>query len=60
MPVEYEPTAEKIVCRYADGVRLVLDFKANCRGNESLTFPRILAIFSTTFAPEALPAPTPK
>ncbi len=26
MPVEYEPTPEKIVCRYADGVRLVLDF----------------------------------
>lgn len=26
MPVEYEPTSENIVCHYADGVRLVLDF----------------------------------
>ena len=26
MPIEYEPTDEKIVCRYANGVKLVLDF----------------------------------
>jgi predicted dehydrogenase len=26
MPVEYEPTAKNIVCRYANGVKLVLDF----------------------------------
>ncbi|MFO0843829.1 MAG: Gfo/Idh/MocA family oxidoreductase [Gemmataceae bacterium] len=26
MPVEYEPAADKIVCRYANGVKLVLDF----------------------------------
>jgi hypothetical protein len=26
MPVEYEPFSDKIVCRYANGVKLVLDF----------------------------------
>ena len=35
MPVEYEPTAEKIVCRYADGVRLVLDFLKDPFGDRS-------------------------
>ena len=35
MPVEYEPTPEKIVCRYADGVRLVLDFLKDPFGDRS-------------------------
>jgi predicted dehydrogenase len=26
LPIEYEPLADKIVCRYANGVKLVLDF----------------------------------
>lgn len=26
MPIEYEPTEQNIVCRYANGVKLVLDF----------------------------------
>ena len=26
MPIEYEPTDNKIVCRYANGVKLVIDF----------------------------------
>jgi predicted dehydrogenase len=26
MPIEYEPSAENIVCRYANGVKLVIDF----------------------------------
>jgi predicted dehydrogenase len=28
MPVEYEPTENNIVCRYANGVKLILDFLA--------------------------------
>jgi predicted dehydrogenase len=28
MPIEYEPTDKNIVCRYANGVKLVLDFLA--------------------------------
>lgn len=35
MPVEYEPTAENIVCRYADGARLVLDFLKEPFGDRS-------------------------
>ena len=35
MPVEYEPTAENIVCRYANGVRLVLDFLKDPFGDRS-------------------------
>jgi predicted dehydrogenase len=29
MPIEYEPTDKNIVCRYANGVKLILDFLAN-------------------------------
>ena len=35
MPVEYEPTSENIVCHYADGVRLVLDFLKKPFGDRS-------------------------
>lgn len=35
MPVEYEPTAGNIVCRYANGVRLVLDFLKDPFGDRS-------------------------
>ena len=35
IPVEYEPTAENIVCRYANGVRLVLDFLKDPFGDRS-------------------------
>lgn len=35
MPVEYEPTSENIVCRYANGVRLVLDFLKEPFGDRS-------------------------
>lgn len=33
MPIEYEPTAENIVCRYANGVKLVIDFLKEPFGN---------------------------
>lgn len=35
MPVEYEPTQSNIVCRYANGVKLVLDFLAEPFGERS-------------------------
>ncbi len=35
LPVEYEPTSENIVCRYADGVKLVLDFLKEPFGDRS-------------------------
>jgi hypothetical protein len=33
MPVEYEPMDDKIVCRYANGVKLVFDFLKEPFGN---------------------------
>ena len=35
MPIEYEPSDDKIVCRYANGVRLVIDFLAEPFGDRS-------------------------
>lgn len=35
MPVEYEPSDKKIVCRYANGVKLVLDFLEEPFGDRS-------------------------
>lgn len=35
MPVEYEPTPEGIVCRYENGVKLVLDFLTQPFGDRS-------------------------
>jgi predicted dehydrogenase len=35
MPVEYEPTDSNIVCRYANGVRLIIDFLAQPFGDRS-------------------------
>jgi predicted dehydrogenase len=35
MPIEYEPTPENIVCRYANGVKLVLDFLKQPFGDRS-------------------------
>jgi predicted dehydrogenase len=35
MPIEYEPLEDKIVCRYANGVRLVIDFLAQPFGDRS-------------------------
>lgn len=35
MPVEYEPTPENIVCRYANGVKLILDFLKQPFGDRS-------------------------
>ncbi|MCO6458239.1 MAG: Gfo/Idh/MocA family oxidoreductase [Pirellulaceae bacterium] len=35
MPVEYEPTEKNIVCRYANGVKLVIDFLAEPFGDRS-------------------------
>jgi predicted dehydrogenase len=35
MPIEYEPTDQNIVCRYANGVRLVLDFLKQPFGDRS-------------------------
>ncbi len=35
MPIEYEPTEENIICRYANGVKLVIDFLAAPFGDRS-------------------------
>jgi hypothetical protein len=35
MPIEYEPTNSNIVCRYANGVKLVLDFLKTPFGDRS-------------------------
>jgi predicted dehydrogenase len=35
MPIEYEPLESKIVCRYANGVRLVIDFLSQPFGDRS-------------------------
>ena len=33
MPIEYEPTDKNIVCRYANGVKLIIDFLPDPFGN---------------------------
>jgi len=35
MPIEYEPTDKNIVCRYANGVKLIIDFLAQPFGDRS-------------------------
>ena len=35
MPLEYEPTKDSIVCRYANGVKLIIDFLAQPFGDRS-------------------------
>jgi len=35
MPIEYEPQADKIVCTYANGVKLIIDFLAQPFGDRS-------------------------
>lgn len=35
MPIEYEPTENNIICRYANGVKLVIDFLAQPFGDRS-------------------------
>lgn len=35
MPIEYEPTSENIVCTYANGVKLIIDFLAEPFGDRS-------------------------
>lgn len=35
MPIEYEPTDKNIVCRYANGVKLIIDFLPNPFGDRS-------------------------
>ncbi|WP_166823382.1 Gfo/Idh/MocA family protein [Thalassoroseus pseudoceratinae] len=35
MPIEYEPTEENIICRYANGVKLVIDFLEDPFGDRS-------------------------
>lgn len=35
MPIEYEPAEDKIVCRYANGVKLVIDFLKEPFGDRS-------------------------
>ena len=35
MPIEYEPTEKSIVCRYANGVKLIIDFLAQPFGDRS-------------------------
>jgi predicted dehydrogenase len=38
MPIEYEPTEQNIVCRYANGVKLIIDFLADPFGDRSPHF----------------------
>jgi predicted dehydrogenase len=38
MPIEYEPSATKITCRYANGVEVVLDFLKDPFGNRDPNF----------------------
>lgn len=38
MPLEYEPASDKIVCTYANGVRLILDFLPQAFGDRSPHF----------------------
>ena len=35
MPIEFEPSENNIVCRYANGVKLIIDFLANPFGDRS-------------------------
>ncbi len=35
MPIEYEPSEENIICRYANGVKLVIDFLAEPFGDRA-------------------------
>jgi predicted dehydrogenase len=35
LPIEYEPTADSIVCRYANGVKLIIDFLKEPFGDRS-------------------------
>ncbi len=35
MPIEYEPTDKNIICRYANGVKLVIDFLSDPFGDRS-------------------------
>jgi hypothetical protein len=35
MPIEYEPFPDKIICRYAQGVKLIIDFLAEPFGDRS-------------------------
>jgi predicted dehydrogenase len=35
MPIEYEPTEKNIVCRYANGVKLIIDFLPEPFGNRA-------------------------
>ncbi len=35
MPIEYEPTDKSIICRYANGVKLVIDFLSDPFGDRS-------------------------
>ena len=40
MPIEYEPSDKNIVCRYKNGVKLVLDFLPEPFGNRDRTTSR--------------------
>ena len=52
MPVEYEPSAENVVCRYANGVRLVLDFLKDPFGDRSPHYITSLGTCSIRFVGE--------
>jgi predicted dehydrogenase len=52
VPVEYEPTKENIVARYANGVRLVLDFLATPFGNRDPHYHTALGTCPVRFVGE--------
>lgn len=53
MPIEYEPTDNSIVCRYANGVKLVLDFLAEPFQDRSPHYTTRLGTCPVRFVGEA-------
>ena len=51
--MEYDPTAENVICRYADGVRLVLDFLKEPFGDRSPHYITRLGTCPVRFVGEA-------
>ncbi|MFO0820780.1 MAG: Gfo/Idh/MocA family oxidoreductase [Pirellulales bacterium] len=53
MPIEYEPTEKNIVCRYANGVKLIIDFLATPFGDRSPHYITRLGTCPVRFIGEA-------
>ncbi len=53
MPLEYEPQADKIVCRYANGVKLIIDFLPDPFGKRDPHYVTRLGTCPVRFVGEA-------